>query len=34
MTDAISDVLWTPSPDADENLLREGVPAERIDRVL
>jgi UDP-N-acetylglucosamine 2-epimerase (non-hydrolysing) len=32
-TDAISDVLWTPSPDADENLLREGVPAERIDRV-
>lgn len=33
MTDAISDVLWTPSVDADENLLREGVPAERIDRV-
>jgi UDP-N-acetylglucosamine 2-epimerase (non-hydrolysing) len=33
VTDAISDVLWTPSPDADENLLREGVPAERIDRV-
>lgn len=33
LTDAISDVLWTPSPDADENLLREGVPAERIDRV-
>jgi len=32
-TDAISDVLWTPSPDADENLLREGVPSERIDRV-
>ena len=28
-----ADVLWTPSPDADENLLREGVPAERIDRV-
>jgi UDP-N-acetylglucosamine 2-epimerase (non-hydrolysing) len=33
VTDAISDVLWTPSPDADENLLREGVAAERIDRV-
>jgi UDP-N-acetylglucosamine 2-epimerase (non-hydrolysing) len=33
VTDAISDVLWTPSPDADENLAREGVPAERIDRV-
>jgi UDP-N-acetylglucosamine 2-epimerase (non-hydrolysing) len=32
-TDAISDVLWTPSPDADENLLREGVANERIDRV-
>jgi UDP-N-acetylglucosamine 2-epimerase (non-hydrolysing) len=32
-TDAICDVLWTPSPDADENLAREGVPAERIDRV-
>jgi len=33
VTDAICDVLWTPSPDADENLAREGVPAERIDRV-
>jgi len=33
VTDAISDVLWTPSPDADENLRLEGVPAERIDRV-
>ena len=32
-TDAISDVLWTPSPDADRNLLAEGVPAERITRV-
>ena len=27
VTDAICDVLWTPSPDADENLAREGVPA-------
>jgi len=32
-TDAIVDVLWTPSADADANLLRENVPAERIDRV-
>jgi UDP-N-acetylglucosamine 2-epimerase (non-hydrolysing) len=32
-TDAIADVLWTPSPDADENLMAEGVPAGRIDRV-
>jgi UDP-N-acetylglucosamine 2-epimerase (non-hydrolysing) len=33
VTDAICDVLWTPSPDADENLAREGVPAGKIDRV-
>lgn len=33
VTDAIADVLWTPSPDADENLAAEGVPAEKIDRV-
>jgi UDP-N-acetylglucosamine 2-epimerase (non-hydrolysing) len=32
-TDAISDVLWTPSSDADENLLNEGVPRERIELV-
>ncbi len=32
-TDAICDVLWTPSPDGDENLLAEGVPAGRITRV-
>jgi UDP-N-acetylglucosamine 2-epimerase (non-hydrolysing) len=32
-TDAICDVLWTPSPDADENLAREGVPVAKIDRV-
>ena len=32
-TDAVSDVLWTPSPDADRNLLAEGMPAERITRV-
>ena len=33
VTDAISDVLWTPSPDADANLLAEGVAPERITRV-
>ena len=33
VTDAIADVLWTPSPDADENLQSEGVAIERIDRV-
>jgi UDP-N-acetylglucosamine 2-epimerase (non-hydrolysing) len=33
VTDSIADVLWTPSPDADENLLAEGVPAHRIDRI-
>jgi UDP-N-acetylglucosamine 2-epimerase (non-hydrolysing) len=32
-TDAIADVLWTPSEDADANLLRENVSADRIDRV-
>jgi UDP-N-acetylglucosamine 2-epimerase (non-hydrolysing) len=32
-TDAISDVLWTPSPDADRNLIAEGVPRARITRV-
>ena len=30
VTDAISDILFTPSRDADENLLQEGVGAERI----
>jgi UDP-N-acetylglucosamine 2-epimerase (non-hydrolysing) len=33
VTDAISDLLLTPSPDADENLLAEGVPREKIHRV-
>jgi UDP-N-acetylglucosamine 2-epimerase (non-hydrolysing) len=32
-TDAISDVLWTPSPDADRNLIAEGVARDRITRV-
>ena len=33
VTDAICDVLWTPSPDADEHLAREGLAADKIDRV-
>lgn len=33
VTDSIADVLWTPSPDGDENLIREGVPRGRITRV-
>ncbi len=33
VTDSLADILWTPSPDADENLLREGVPHEKIVRV-
>ena len=33
VTDQLSDLLLTPSPDADDNLRREGVPAARIHRV-
>jgi UDP-N-acetylglucosamine 2-epimerase (non-hydrolysing) len=33
VTDAISDVLWTPSPDANENLIKEGVAQDKIDFV-
>lgn len=33
VTDALADLLWTPSPDADENLRREGVAREKIERV-
>src|SRR5436190_5825956 len=33
VTDAIADVLWTPSADADANLRREGVAADKIVRV-
>ncbi|MCH8684308.1 non-hydrolyzing UDP-N-acetylglucosamine 2-epimerase [Pedomonas mirosovicensis] len=32
-TDVLSDVLWTPSPDGDENLALEGIAPERITRV-
>ena len=31
VTDAIADLLWTPSADADANLRAEGIPAQRID---
>jgi UDP-N-acetylglucosamine 2-epimerase (non-hydrolysing) len=30
VTDSIADILWTPSPDGDENLIAEGVPKEKI----
>ncbi len=33
VTDAIADVLWTPSEDADEHLLAEGVDIKKIDRI-
>ena len=33
VTDSIADILWTPSPDGDENLLKEGVSPEKIQRV-
>lgn len=32
-TDALADLLWTPSPDGDRNLRHEGIPEERIERV-
>ncbi len=30
LTDAVSDYLFTPSPDADENLKKEGIPESKI----
>jgi UDP-N-acetylglucosamine 2-epimerase (non-hydrolysing) len=30
VTDALADLLFTPSPDGNQNLLREGVPPEKI----
>ena len=33
VTDSLSDILWTPSPDADKNLLREGIDKNKIVRV-
>jgi len=33
VTDSLADLLWTPSPDGDENLLKEGIPPHKIQRV-
>jgi UDP-N-acetylglucosamine 2-epimerase (non-hydrolysing) len=33
VTDALADRLWTPSPDANENLTKEGVPPEKVQLV-
>ena len=33
ITDAIADLLWTPSPDGDANLRKEGVAESRVCRV-
>jgi UDP-N-acetylglucosamine 2-epimerase (non-hydrolysing) len=33
VTDAIADVLWTPSVDANQNLLAEGIPESKIDLI-
>jgi UDP-N-acetylglucosamine 2-epimerase (non-hydrolysing) len=33
VTDVLADMLWTPSRDADRNLIREGVPAGKIHMV-
>ncbi len=33
VTDALADILWTPSPDGDDNLFKEGVPKSKVHRV-
>jgi UDP-N-acetylglucosamine 2-epimerase (non-hydrolysing) len=33
VTDVVSDLLFTPSPDGDENLAREGINGKRVHRV-
>ena len=33
VTDSLADILWTPSPDADQNLKREGISENKIIRV-
>jgi UDP-N-acetylglucosamine 2-epimerase (non-hydrolysing) len=33
VTDALADILWTPSVDGDENLIKAGVAKEKIQRV-
>ncbi|MFH1983058.1 MAG: UDP-N-acetylglucosamine 2-epimerase (non-hydrolyzing) [Pseudomonadota bacterium] len=30
VTDVLADILWIPSPDAEENLIKEGIPQDRI----
>jgi hypothetical protein len=30
LPDAVSDYLFTPSPEGDENLAKEGIPSEKI----
>ena len=30
VTDSLADILWTPSPDADEILVREGISPDKI----
>jgi UDP-N-acetylglucosamine 2-epimerase (non-hydrolysing) len=32
-TDAVANLLWTPSPDGNEHLAREGVPEEKVELV-
>ncbi|CAB1058297.1 UDP-N-acetylglucosamine 2-epimerase (EC [Olavius sp. associated proteobacterium Delta 1] len=33
VTDTLADILWTPSPDGDKNLMQEGVARTKIQRV-
>ena len=33
VTDSLADILWTPSPDGDENLIKEGIDSAKIVRV-
>ncbi len=33
VTDALANLLWTPSPDADDHLLAQGIDPHRIERV-
>lgn len=33
VTDSITDFLWTPSPDGDENLIKSGIDPKKITRV-
>jgi UDP-N-acetylglucosamine 2-epimerase (non-hydrolysing) len=33
VTDVLADILWTPSPDGDENLIKEGISPDKIHMV-